>query len=64
MGFHKCSLNSYSKDRLCPHKKKREREREREKKRERDREREKRGMAESFQSLIDLIWTSLAATTI
>lgn len=22
MGFHKCSLNSYSKDRLCPHKKK------------------------------------------
>lgn len=42
----------------------REREREREKKREKDREREKQGMAESFQSLIDLIWTSLAATTI
>jgi len=55
MRFHKCSLLLYSKDRLCPRKKKKEKG---------GKKKQKTGLAKTFQSLTDLIRTSLAATRI
>lgn len=55
-GLCKWSLRSHSQDRLCLQKEEREKRKRRGK--------EKSQMAKLFRSLIDLIWTSLAATII